>query len=66
MQSQIPDIISIEQESNRVGNREMDLELGKQGIGAIVTLVKHKTHIILRKQLFLKTQPIKTAAIIGC
>ncbi|NJD86278.1 IS30 family transposase [Candidatus Erwinia dacicola] len=50
--SPIPDAVSIEQrpamvdERSRVGDWEADLVLGKQGTGAIVTLVERKNRIL--------------------
>ncbi|XYX40260.1 IS30 family transposase [Candidatus Erwinia dacicola] len=69
--SPIPDAVSIEQrpavvdERSRVGDWEADLVLGKQGTGAIVTLVERKSRIYLTKKVFSKDSAEVAAAIIS-
>ncbi|NJD85309.1 IS30 family transposase [Candidatus Erwinia dacicola] len=69
--SPIPDAVSIEQrpavvdERSRVGDWEADLVLGKQGTGAIVTLVGRKSRIYLTKKVFSKDSAEVAAAIIS-
>ncbi|XYX41445.1 IS30 family transposase [Candidatus Erwinia dacicola] len=69
--SLIPDAISIEQrpavvdERSRIGDWEADLVLGKQGTGAIVTLVERKSRIYLTKKVFSKDSAEVAAAIIS-
>ncbi|NJD00535.1 IS30 family transposase, partial [Candidatus Erwinia dacicola] len=69
--SPIPDAVSIEQrpavvdERSRVGDWEADLVLGKQGTGAIVTLVGCKSRIYLTKKVFSKDSAEVAAAIIS-
>ncbi|XYX40205.1 IS30 family transposase [Candidatus Erwinia dacicola] len=69
--SPIPDAVSIEQrpavvdERSRVGDWEADLILGKQGTGAIVTLVGCKNRIYLTKKVFSKDSTEVAAAIIS-
>ncbi|XYX41206.1 IS30 family transposase [Candidatus Erwinia dacicola] len=69
--SPIPDAVSIEQrpavvdERSRIGDWEADLVLGKQGTGAIVTLVGCKSRIYLTKKVFSKDSAEVVAAIIS-
>ncbi|XYX39790.1 IS30 family transposase [Candidatus Erwinia dacicola] len=69
--SPIPDAVSIEQrpalvdERSRIGDWEADLVLGKQGTGAIVTLVGCKSRIYLTKKVFSKDSAEVAAAIIS-
>ncbi|NJD86296.1 IS30 family transposase, partial [Candidatus Erwinia dacicola] len=52
-------------ERSRVGDWEADLVLGKQGTGAIVTLVERKSRIYLTKKVFSKDSAEVAAAIIS-
>ena len=67
----IPDAVSIEQrpavvdERTRLGDWEADLVLGKQGSGAIVTLVERKSRIYLTKKVFSKDSAEVATAIIA-
>ena len=69
--SPVPDTVSIEQRpavvdaSTRLGGWEADLVLGKQGTGAIVTLVERKSRIYLTKKVFSKDAAEVAAAIIS-
>ncbi|MGE0969598.1 IS30 family transposase [Klebsiella sp. WOUb02] len=69
--SPIPDAVSIEQRPavvdarTRPGDREADLVPGKQGTGAIVTLVERKSRIYLTKKVFSKDSAEVATAIIS-
>jgi IS30 family transposase len=69
--SPIPDAVSIEQRPavvdarTRLGDQEADLVLGKQGTGAIVTLVERKSRIYLTKKVFSKDSAEVATAIIS-
>lgn len=67
----IPDAVSIElrppivDERSRLGDWEVDLVLGKQGTGAIVTLAERKSRLYLTKKVFSKEAAEVSKAIIS-
>lgn len=67
----IPDSVSIElrpsvvDERSRLGDWEVDLVLGKQGTGAIVTLAERKSRMYLTKKVFSKEAAEVSKAIIS-
>lgn len=67
----IPDAVSIElrpsvvDERSRLGDWEADLVLGKQGAGAVVTLVERKSRFYLTKKVFSKDATEVSKAVIS-
>lgn len=67
----IPDAVSIElrpsvvDERSRLGDWEVDLVLGKQGSGAIVTLAERKSRLYLTRKVFSKDAVEVSKAIIS-